>query len=101
MQLSHVLTMSRQPRKDELKMDVGRRLRAAREAMGLTAKELCAAVGIQANRYSQWETGKNLLDPVVALQIAERYGISLDYLYRGDLSGLKHSVAAKLQMNES
>jgi transcriptional regulator with XRE-family HTH domain len=89
--------MPRAPRSDDLKTAVGLRLRAAREALELSAKEICEAIGVQPNRYSQWENGKNLLDPIAAIEISRLYGITLDYLYRGDLSGLKHSLVNKLQ----
>ena len=88
--------MPKAPRKDELKNAVGLRLRAARLALGLQQKEICEAVNVAESRYSQWENGKNLLDPTVAILLGDLYGITMDYLYRGDLSSMQHSLAAKL-----
>lgn len=93
--------MPRAPRKDELKEAVGLRLRVAREALGLQAKEMCQALNVAQNRWSQWESGTNLLDPVVAIQIADRYGITMEYLYRGDVSTLRFALASKLQTRAS
>lgn len=77
--------------------DVGQRLFAARQALGLSARAVCEAISVRPNTYSQWENGKALIDPLAATRLKERYGISLDYLYAGDLSGLPFSLGIKIQ----
>lgn len=75
---------------------VGERLRAFREAMGLSQAELAAAVNKAANTVAMWETGQRLLDPLAASTLADRYGASLDWFYRGDLSGVRKSLADRI-----
>jgi len=43
---------------------------------------------LKPNRYSQYETGVQALTIDAALTICNEYGISLDWLYRGDRSRL-------------
>ncbi len=74
---------------------VGRRLRAARGELGREAAEICRAINVQQNTYSQWESGKYLIPPHAARRLKDRYGISLDWLYAGDASGMPRSFSEK------
>lgn len=89
--------MARTHRAKSTLVEVGQRLSAARRALGLSARAVCEAINIRPNTYSQWENGKALIDPMAATRLKERYGISLDYLYAGDLSGLPLSLGVKIQ----
>jgi transcriptional regulator with XRE-family HTH domain len=48
---------------------------------------------LKANRYCQYETGARSLTIEAALSICEQYGVTLDWLYRGDRSTLPHRLA--------
>jgi len=48
---------------------------------------------LKPNRYNQYETGVRALTIDAALRISDEYGISLDWLYRGDRSRLPHHLA--------
>lgn len=61
---------------------VGLRLKAGRKAMGKQNK-ICAALKVSASKWSQWETGQYLPDEQIAARFADRYGISMDWIYRG------------------
>ena len=80
---------------------VGERLRAFRDAIGLSQAELSSAVNKAANTVAMWETGQRLLDPLAAVTLADRYGASLDWFYRGDLSGVRKDLADRIAGRES
>ena len=88
--------MPRLSRSDELKRGAGQRLRAAREALGLKQKDIYEAIGVADNTYSQWETGKALVDITAAIRIADIFGITTEWIYRGVVSGLPDRIMAKV-----
>jgi transcriptional regulator with XRE-family HTH domain len=61
---------------------------------------MCAEINVQSNTYSQWESGARLLDVFAAIRMAERFGLTLDWLFRGDASALPHGIAIKVLMAE-
>ncbi|MDE0003540.1 MAG: helix-turn-helix transcriptional regulator [Rhodospirillaceae bacterium] len=73
---------------------VGRRLRVARPGLGRSAADICRELGTTDRAWSQGETGKRLLDVLVAIRLKERYGITLDWLYDGDPARLPLDLAA-------
>lgn len=75
---------------------IARRLKAAREAMGITAAELCRRTGIAPNTYSQWEAAKGRPELDQAKKLCKSLRWTLDYIYLGDPSGLPHGLAVKL-----
>jgi transcriptional regulator with XRE-family HTH domain len=88
--------MSRAPRPIDHLRATGIRLKAARLALqppfGLKAAEFSKAIGVQPNTYSQWENGARLLDVLVAIRISERFGITLEWLYRGNAAQLPNAI---------
>ena len=74
----------------------GARLRAARKALHISQKAVCAAINVEQSTYSQWETGKHLVDPLAATRIKEHFGITLDWIFAGDLSALPYALALAL-----
>jgi transcriptional regulator with XRE-family HTH domain len=75
---------------------VGKRLRYTCKALRLTSRDFSASIDVRPNTYSQWETGSRLMDIVSATALADRYGLTLDWLYRGDVDTLSHALARKL-----
>lgn len=76
----------------------GRRLRAARQALGLTQQEMADVAGLSgANAISQWESGAKRINPFGMAKIKARWGISLDFVYAGDISSLPHKLVAEVQ----
>lgn len=77
--------------------EIARRLRATRLALGLRPSELCQATGIGTSTYSQWEAGLRMPDVLQILPICERFGLTLDWIYRAQISGLAYDLAVKIQ----
>jgi transcriptional regulator with XRE-family HTH domain len=67
---------------------IAARLRATREAFGLGQNEFARRAGIASNTYNQYEQAKNLPRLDFANQICDTYGVTLDWIYRGDRAGL-------------
>lgn len=77
---------------------LGKRLRDTRVALGVKAADICRAIDIDPNRWSQYENGSRKLTMVVAIRLCETYGLTLDWLYRGDPSGLPVRLHQKLSV---
>jgi transcriptional regulator with XRE-family HTH domain len=67
---------------------IGQRLEALRTAFDLKQADFAGRAGIQQNTYSQYATGKNLPRVEFAERICDEYGVTLDWIYRGDVSGM-------------
>ena len=81
--------------------DIAMRLRHAREALGVNQREFARRVNLKPNRYSQYETGARALTIDAAHRICDEYGVTLDWLYRGDRSGLPHHLALDIAQIEA
>ncbi len=81
----------------DLRADVARRLALTRKAFGLPQQDFGTAAGMSQPQYNQFETGKRLLTLPYALSLCERYGLTLDWLYRGDPSGLPYALHEKIR----
>ena len=52
---------------------------------------------IPANRWSEWRQGKRLITIESAIELCGITGVTLDYIYRGDTSGLPLRLAEALR----
>lgn len=75
----------------------GARLRAARQALGLTQREIAEVAGATPHGISQWEAGIKRINPFGMARLKARWGISLDFVYAGDISALPHGLASAVQ----
>lgn len=73
---------------DDLAADAGRRLRLTREALGLEQQEFGAEAGLSQPRYNAYENGKRKITLEAATLLCARYSMTLDWIFRGDPSGL-------------
>lgn len=89
--------MAKMQRPTETLQEVAQRLRATRAALGLTQEQLAAEIGVTRTAYTNWEGGSALPDVLAMSRLAERFGATLDWIYRGDMSGLRLSLATRLQ----
>jgi transcriptional regulator with XRE-family HTH domain len=77
-------------------VEIGKRLDALHKGLGITQADVCRAVGVHANRYSQYVNGKRLLTLDVAARLVSEYGVTLDWLYLGDRSRLPQELREKI-----
>jgi transcriptional regulator with XRE-family HTH domain len=68
-------------------MQVGQRLRSAREAKGLSLRELARRLELSASALSQIETGKSRPSIKTLYGIVSELGISMDELFAGNGNG--------------
>ena len=78
------------------RQEIAIRLKLTREALGLRPIQVCRDLGFSANTYSQWESGDrrpNLEDMIL---FSNRYGVSLDWIYRGEPGALPWDIASTI-----
>jgi transcriptional regulator with XRE-family HTH domain len=78
--------------------DQGNRLLRLREAMGIsTQTAMAVALGIEVSRWNNFERSHSPLSLDVANRICARFpGVTLDWLIRGNPSGLPLDLAKRL-----
>jgi DNA-binding XRE family transcriptional regulator len=76
---------------------IGHRLRLTRLALGLDQTQLCERAGIARNTWNQWEKGKGRPQLDEAMKLVDTFNITLDWIYLGDITGLPHGLALRLQ----
>ncbi len=67
---------------------IGERLLLTRQALGLAQGVFAVRAGLAHNTYNQYETGKKRPSVQNAIALCEAYDLTLDWIYRGDNSGL-------------
>ena len=67
---------------------IGERLEVLRKAFDLSQTEFASRAGIAQNTYNQYAKGRNLPRLDFAERMCDEYGVTLDWIYRGDQSGL-------------
>lgn len=75
---------------------IAARLKQTRTALRLTQVAFAGGAGIAPNTYNQWEKGKQRPDLDQAQALCDAYGLTLDWIYRGDASGLPYNLATLL-----
>lgn len=76
----------------------GQRLTETRQALGFkTKREFANELDFLEDRYGSWENGKNMVQPECVLQLKERWGVTFDWIYFGDPTGLPVRVYNKIQ----
>ena len=76
--------------------DIGRRISAARDALDLSQVEVCRNIGVGETTWNNWEHGKRKPDPIAMVRFANAYGVTLDWIYRGDLAGLPGRILTRI-----
>ncbi len=81
---------------------VGRRLGLIREMLGHASQtEMAEALGVTLARYNNWELGDIILPVKYALMLRRMCGVTLDYIYAGDLSCVPHKMVLALEARAS
>ena len=76
--------------------DIGLRLKTLRQSLGMKAIDLATSVECKANRWSQYESGERTITLEVAIRVADEYGVTLDWIYRGDRASLSQEMRVKV-----
>lgn len=77
--------------------DIAERLRLAREALGISQAEMGRRAGVTYQAWNNWERGAKRISVDQAGRLRRATGISLDWIYWGDMRGLPHELAVKIQ----
>jgi transcriptional regulator with XRE-family HTH domain len=78
---------------------VGRRLCALREHYEKSRAEFAGSVQIDPTSYGRIEKGLKPLKADMAFRISERWGVTMDFIYRGRLTELPSTLADSLMKN--
>jgi transcriptional regulator with XRE-family HTH domain len=75
---------------------VGNRLQLTRIALGKSQAELARVLLISPQRWNNYERGARPIDIEFAIRLCERFSLTLDWLYRGQMGGLPFELAQRL-----
>lgn len=71
-------------------MEIGRKLKEARTASGLSQEHVAEKINVSRQTISNWETEKTYPDIISVLKLSDLYSISLDDLLKGDQKMIEH-----------
>lgn len=74
---------------------ISARLVRLRNALRMSQADMCRAIGVAPNRWNQYESGERRITLEVAGKLRERFGVTADWLYFGDESGLPQRLTDK------
>lgn len=74
-----------------------RRIKITREALRLRPVDISRATGITRPQYANYEAGLSRPNIEDAIRFSETFGISLDWIYKGDASKLPLDVADRIR----
>ena len=77
-----------------------KRLHLTLDALEASQADVCRATGLKANRLSQYVSGERPLTLDAAVKICDAYGVTLDWLFLADPSGLPGKLHSKLAPTE-
>jgi hypothetical protein len=67
-----------------------------RRAFGVKQIEICAAIGVQPNRWCQYEKGTRRIPPDIVGRLRSVFAVTADFVYYGDASGLPPRILPDL-----
>jgi transcriptional regulator with XRE-family HTH domain len=82
---------------EQSKPKIGARLAVTRDVVGLSQVEFARRAKIAPNTYNQYEQGKKRPSLANAIRLCEAYDLTLDWIYRGDPSGLRYDMAEAIK----
>ena len=78
--------------------DVAARLVLTRLALGLKPSQLAKIVGLTQQMISNYESGRHLISVTSSNRYVSTFGLTLDWIYRGDMKGLSHDLIMRIQI---
>ena len=79
------------------KRSIGERLELVRNILGKSQNAFATEAGIAGNTYSQYKTGTNTPNLDEAHKLCDCWGLTLDWIYRGDARGLSPDLSAAIE----
>lgn len=76
--------------------DIADRIRWHRDLLGLTQKEYAAKAGLNRAQLNNWESGDFQVGLAGARALRKTYGLSLDFIYEGDVQTLDMTLRKAL-----
>ena len=67
-------------------MDIGSKIKKSRTDARITQEQAAEALGVSRQTVSNWENERSYPDIVSVLKMSDLYGVSLDYLLKGEAS---------------
>lgn len=80
---------------------VTHRLVLLRHWQAESAAEFCRKAGISTSAWNNYETGDRRINVDTAILLCERFGVTLDWIYRGRIAGLPHELMTFLDRAKS
>lgn len=87
------MLMTQDKRHDEIAARLGQVRRAFSD---MNRREWAEAQGFNVTQYKNWENGIRRIPIEAAEMLSDRYGLSLDFIYRGRLEGCSDSAIRRL-----
>lgn len=75
---------------------VARRLVLLRQWQAASAADFCRKSGINPSAWNNYETGDRRISVNAAMVLCDRFGVTLDWIYRGRIVGLPHEMMSFL-----
>ena len=88
--------MPKTPQENRSFEAIAQRLIATRKALGLKQSEFAKRAGIPVNTYNQYEKAVSQPRIDYAFALCDTYGLTLDWIYNGDPSGLQYRLTQQL-----
>ena len=84
------------------RVPTGNRLMALRKAKGFDKiRHFAADIGVSEDTYDKWEKGVALIPVPWALELVDKYKITLPWLYSGDASEMPRGLFEAIQRAEA
>lgn len=95
--IAQILTMEHKAPMPRLDLaGVGLRLEALRHALDMSRKDFAASFGLDASSYTKTASGEKSLRSEAGYVISERWGVSMDFIYRGRLEDLPSNLRPRI-----
>lgn len=89
--------MPKAPRDDDVKRQVGLRLRCVREVLGLDQRTFARAIGAGTNALGNWERGERLADSLAMMRLFDRFAFPMEWVFGGRLAWMDFDVQERLR----
>jgi len=78
----------------------GQRLRAVRDLASVTQEVICEVLRVDQSTWSKWERGERMPALPAMLTFCDRFGLTLDFIFRGDLRSVHPDLAQVLRIRQ-